>query len=298
MNLLWPPRAWPTALGLAVLWPVAKLPIRWWPSISTGMGACLQRLAPARKRVVLRNISLAFPSRSDQWQSELCDKSYKALALSVLETAKLWFCDPKWMDEYVDLQGLEHLQCCQEQGQAVLLVSCHYTSVEVAGAALCRSVPFNPVYAAAKNPYFDAFQRHKRLRFAPDVVVRSNMRKAMRVLRSGGILWLLPDQSVASSHGAVATSFFGQPVLSSTAASRLQKSSAAQLLVFDLCRGADGRLVLRIKPPLDVDVDADETLRAQQLNDVFEALITRSPADYFWHHKRFKSEIPGVNPYG
>lgn len=291
----WSPRRWPFLLGLSLLRLLAKVPPRAWPSLSRGLGAVLQTLVPSRRRVVLRNLELAFPRESKAWRTQLCDKSYQVLATSLFETSKLWFADPRWMDDYVILEGVEHLQACQEQGEAVILLSCHYCSIELAGAALCRAQPFYPVYAAAKNPVFDQFQQEKRLRFAPDVVLRSDMRKAMRVLREGRILWMLPDQSVASSHGAVPTRFFDQQVLSTTAPARLQKRSAAKLMVFELQR-REGKLVVTVSPPIEGS-DKEPSEQAQELNHLFEQMIRRAPQEYFWHHKRFKSAVPGVNPY-
>lgn len=293
----WHPRQWPLQIGLALLWLLAKVPVASWPSLAKGLGALLQRLVPSRQRVVMRNLELAFPEKDQIWRQNTCRQSYQALATSLLETSKLWFSEPRWLDDYVQFEGLEHLQACQARGEAVLLLSCHYTSIEVAGAALCRVAPFYPVYAAAKNQAFDQFQILKRKRFAPDVVLRTDMRKAMRVLRNGGTLWLLPDQAVGSYRGAVPTTFFEQPVMSSTGPARLQKRSAAQVLVFELKR-REGRLLLTIQAPLTLDNSLGPAQHAQDLNGVFEQMIRRAPAEYFWHHKRFKSSQPGVNPYG
>lgn len=290
------PRRWPFLLGLSLLWLLAKVPSSAWPSLSRGLGAVLRTLVPSRRLVVQRNLELAFPSESEEWRAQLCNNSYQVLATSLFETSKLWFADPRWMDDYVILEGVEHLQVCQEQGEAVILLSCHYCSIELAGAALCRTQPFYPVYAAAKNAMFDQFQQEKRLRFAPGVVLRSDMRKAMRVLREGQILWMLPDQSVASSHGAVPTHFFNQQVLSTTAPARLQNRSAAKLVVFELHRRA-GKLVVTVCPPIERDSGKGPVEQAQELNHLFEQMICRSPQEYFWHHKRFKSGVPGINPY-
>lgn len=243
----------------------------------------------------MKNLELAFPDATEEWRENTCKQSYQALALSLFETSKLWFSDPHWLDDYVSFEGLEKLQACQEKGEAVLLLSCHYTAIEVAGIALCRAARFYPVYAAAKNKYFDQFQKDKRQRFAPDVVLRSDMRKAMRVLRTGGTLWLLPDHAVASSHGAVPTRFFDQPVMSTTGPARLQKRSLAKVMVFELRRQA-GKLVLTVRP-LETEQGKGPAQQAQELNYIFERMIRRSPAEYFWHHKRFKSEQPRVNPY-
>jgi len=293
---LWHPRHWPTLLGLAFLRLVALVPTRFWPSLSVGLGWLLQQLVPSRRRVVERNLQLAFPEQNDAWRDGVCEKNYQALALSLMETAKLWFADPSWLDEYVHIEGEEHLQRLTQQGTPVILLSCHYLSIEIAGAALCRAHPFYPVYAAAKNPLFEAFQKQKRLRFAPDVVLGSDMRKAMRVLRGGGVLWMLPDHAVSGHRGAVATRYFAQPVLSTSGPARLQKRSGAKLVFFELERQQE-RLKLVVCPPLSLDESTELEQQAQALNDQFEAMIRRSPTEYFWQHKRFKSGVPGINPY-
>ncbi len=292
----WSPRQWPTLLGLGFVWLLAQLPRRSWPAVSRCFARGLQKLVPSRRGVVQRNLELAFPASDEQWRTDTNLKSYQALALSLLETAQLWFKEPAWLDDYVQIEGLQHLRDCAARGQAVMLVSCHYTSIEAAGAALCRAAPFYPVYAAAKNQSFDRFQIDKRRRFAPDVVLRSDMRKAMRVLRSGQVLWLLPDQAVDSSHGSEPTQFFGQPVLSSTGPGRLLKRSGASLVVFELSRQPGG-ILLTINEPSNAANEMSPVGLAQHLNDTFESMIRAEPSEYFWHHKRFKSGQPGVNPY-
>lgn len=291
------PGHWPLLAGLALLWLLARLPRRLWAPLSLALGALLRALVPGRRRVVLRNLELAFPERDEAWRRCLCRDSYRALALSLLETAKLWFSDPRWLDDYVRIEGGEQLERLRRTGTPVILLSCHYTAIEVAGAALCRAHPFHPVYAAAKNPAFDDFQRRQRLRFAPGVVAAGDMRRAMRVLREGGVLWMLPDHAVAPYRGGVATRFFGQPVLSSAGPGRLQQRSAARCAFFALERRADGGLKLTLEVPEVMDEEGDQQARAQRLNDRFEAMIRRAPSDYFWHHKRFKSGLPGVDPY-
>ncbi len=252
------------------------------------LGAVLQRLSSSRRRVVARNLQLAFPERDNQWRATVAQQSYENLAISLFETTHLWFRQPQWLDDYVAINGLDKLQRCVAAGEAVMIVSCHYLAIEVAGAALCRAIPFYPVYASAKNPYFDAFQQAKRLRFAPDVVHRADMRKAMRVLRSGGLLWLLPDQAVDASHGSVPTQFFKQPVLSSTGPARLLKKSKAKYALFEVARTGD-QLTLTLQDPVAVPSDIDAAEFAQLLNDKFEQMVRKSPGEYFWHHKRFKS---------
>jgi len=284
-----------TYLGVAMLWCLSKCPRRWWPSLTQGLGRGLQRLVPSRNAVVMRNLELAFPAQSLQWREEICAQSYQRLALSVFETAKLWFADPAWLDDYIDFDGLDHLRGCQQRGEPVLLVSCHFTSIEVAGQALSRLVPFYPIYGAAKNPVFDRIQREKRLRFSPDVVKSEDMRKAMRVLRNSGTLWILPDHSVSKSQGGVSTTFFDQPVLSTSGPSRLQRRTDAKVVMFSL-RREQGKLIIVLEAPSS-DLSEDSAEAAQQLNSRFEAAIRESPADYFWHHKRFKSADPTLNPY-
>ncbi len=292
----WHPRYWPVVVGLSFFWLISRLPIVWWPNISAGLGAILQVVSPSRKRVVLTNLKLAFPESSEKWRAEISTRSYRGVALTLLETSKRWYSEPDWLKNYIQFEGIEHLHRCQERGEAVLLLSCHYNSIEITGAALGLHVPYYPVYAKAKNAYFDQLQSAQRKRFWPDVVLRSDMRKAMRILRSKGVLSMLPDQSVAESHGAVPTQFFNQSIFSTTAPARLQKRSGAKVVMFEIKAKKIGYSVT-VHPPLVLDDSLDLTQQTQAFNDVFEHMIRKDPGQYFWHHKRFKTGSSGINPY-
>ena len=57
--------------------------------------------------------------------------------------------------------------------------------------------------------------------------------------------------------------------------------------------GLEERYEMLITPPL-TDYPSDDTVAdATRVNAVLESLIRRSPTQYMWYHRRFKTRPPG-----
>ena len=50
-----------TRIGLAIVWLLHGLPLRWLAPLGRGLGALLHALARERRQVVLTNLRLCFP---------------------------------------------------------------------------------------------------------------------------------------------------------------------------------------------------------------------------------------------
>ncbi|MCM2355969.1 MAG: lipid A biosynthesis lauroyl acyltransferase, partial [Arenimonas sp.] len=134
------PRTWPTWLLVGLGWTVARWP--WWLQRAAGpwLGHVLYHLLPGRRRVAATNLALCFPERDEAARTALLRANFESLGLGLFEFLRAWWGRLAPVDRGFEITGLEHLRAAQEGGRGVILVSAHFTTLEVCLRLLCQHV--------------------------------------------------------------------------------------------------------------------------------------------------------------
>jgi KDO2-lipid IV(A) lauroyltransferase len=280
-----------TRLLLAVMWLLHWLPLPLLAALGRGLGLVLYALVRERRRITLINLGLCFPQLSAAEKSALARRHFAVLGRSLLELGLWWWASPERIKRLVRLEGEEHLQA--HQGKPVILLAPHFVALDAGGARLNIDYAMVSIYAKAKNRVFDGALRRGRERFGKlQLVARTDgVTKVLRPLRAGTPFYYLPDMDYGRRE-AVFVPFFGYPAATITGLSRLAKISGAVVLPV-ITRMVDDHYVTRIGEawtdfPTD-DVVAD----TRRMNAYLETEIMKSPEQYYWLHKRFKTRPRG-----
>lgn len=288
------PRHWPTWLLLGLGWSVAQLP---WPlqrTLGRGLGRALYHLARRRRRIARINLKLCFPDLDDRERTGLLRRHFQSLGLGVIETAMSWWTPARRLEHRYRLEGLEHLQAALARGRGVILLSAHFTTLELAGRLLALQAPFHVLYRSHKNPVFERVMRRARERHFERAIAREDLRGMLASLKDNLPVWYAPDQDYGREKSLFAP-FFGVPAATITATSRLAAASGAAVVPFFPERRHDGRgYVLRLLPALDDFPGASPEADAARINRLIEDAIRAAPEQYLWVHRRFKTRPKGA----
>ena len=134
------PRYWLTWAGLGLLRLVALLPFARIVRLGRLLGALLRRLPLRFVRTARRNIELCLPELSPQARERLLDEHFASLGIALLEIPFAWWSSPKRLAKLVHIEGAEHLRAAPA-GRGVILLTAHFTSMEMAGRALLSPRP-------------------------------------------------------------------------------------------------------------------------------------------------------------
>lgn len=289
---LWHPRYWLTWLGFGLLWLSAQLPQSLRLFCGHLLGGLLWRFAKHRRHITEVNLRLCFPELDEQAQRRLVRQTLDANATGLLETAWSWWGrQHDWLSR-MHLEGRDILQDAQAQGRGVLMLGGHFSNLDLAGQAMGHLVDMDVIYRRAKNPVSDYLILKHRQRVFPHVIERSDMRRVIRSLKQGRVVWYAPDQDYGPQH-AVFAPFFGIPAATITAGNRLMAINDSPVVFLSHQREADGRYCLRIEAMPDGFPSGDETADATTMNRVLETAIRRHPEQYMWVHRRFKTRPAG-----
>ena len=285
----WGPRYWPTWIGLALLRLICLLPHRVCLGIGKGLGGLAHRVAGTRRAIVRRNIELCFPELGAAGRDDLARRHFEALGMSLIEMGLARWATDRTHLRIGRLQGFEHIENALADGRGIILLSAHFTTLEISGRELAlRCPPFDAVYRKNRSDFVTELQRTGREVSAADTIEKRDIKKMVRNLRNGRPVWYAPDQSY-SAKGAEMISFFGVPSMHTTATSTLARLGNAVTIPFFTRRNDDGTYVHQVYPPLENFPSDDFVADTEQYVRVLEEHIRTCPEQYFWLHRKFKN---------
>jgi KDO2-lipid IV(A) lauroyltransferase len=286
-------RYWPTWMAIAVLWCLSRLPFTWQLAIGRFIGRTFQQFAGRRRAIAAVNLSLCFPELSAGERDRILAEQFISMGIGVLEMAMSWWAPARRLKKLARVEGLQHLQDALDRDKGVILLSAHFTTLEIGGRLLALHAPFHVMYREHKNAAFDRVMKSARIRHFGKAIPRGDLRGMLRSLQHNMPVWYAPDQDYGREQ-SIFVPFFGIPAASITATSRLARLSGAAVVPFFQTRlpGARGYR-LTLYPPLDNFPGASVEEDTQRVNDIIEARIREQPGQYLWAHRRFKNRPKG-----
>lgn len=284
------PKYWPTWLGLGFMWGVAQLPYAAINTLGKGVGLLSYALMPSRRRIVRTNLRLAFPDYDRPTIRRLVRENFHSTAMAIFESGLAWWGSEQRLAKMYRVEGLDNLAAAQARGKGVLLLGGHYTTLEISGKFLAYHIDnLRPTYKRAHNPLFEAVMVHSRNRMLDGLIRSRDMRDILRNLKNGKVVWYAPDQDFGE-RASVFAPFMGIQTATLTLTARIAKSSGAPLVPFysERLPGNQGYLI-RVGPAIDEFPTGDDVRDATLVNQAIEDQVRRTPAQYLWAHRRFRT---------
>ena len=288
---LWLPQYWLAWIGIGLLRLTSLLPWEEKQALARGLAWLVWHLAPIRRRVVLINLRLCFPAKTEAEVRTLARAHYGALALGLFETCAAWWSDPgEWPPHRI--LGGEHLRQAMDRGHGVILLTAHFTTLELCARLMSATFPVGALYRDPNNPVIAHLMRGQRERHTSIAVHFDDLKGLIRALRAGHAMWYAPDQGKRTKLSEILP-FFGVPAVTNTATSKLAQMTGAPVVPYFGRREADGSYTLTLLPALDNFPTADSAVDAVRINRLIEEYVRLAPEQYFWVHKRFKARGEG-----
>lgn len=285
------PRYWLTWLWFGVWALSSQLPYRLLVPVGKCLGAMMYAFAGRRRRIAERNIELCFPDLSDSEKNQRVKKHFAALGLSFFETGMVWFTPAARMEKRMHIDGLENIQSMLDQGEGILFLVPHFTTLEVLGLAIkCRVDKVDQTYRPHNNPVYDWVQSRCRERHSQSttVLVARDVRGIVRSLKNGRRISFLPDQDYGRQNSIFAP-FYGTPAATVSSMARLAQMSKVKVVPLMSLGKSDGSYQIKILPALDNFPLGDDMADAERVNQEVERCISYCPEQYLWTHRRFKT---------
>ena len=245
-----------------------------------------------RTEIAVRNLKLCFPKLSIRERQKLLDEITHNMGIMTIEIALSWWASDNQLKQRVRYEGLRHLNQALNNGKGVILLTGHFTSMELGGRLIMLKIPCHVMFHQLKNQLLNKIMMKARTFHSQGIISHNNPKDLIKALKKNRIVWYAPDQDF-NNKSSIFAKFFGMQAATSSATARIVKMSGAIVITFIPRRKNDGSYSLTLNSPLEYFPVGNDMEDAQRINNIIEAEIRRSPEQYLWVHRRFKTQPEG-----
>lgn len=264
------------------------------------LGDCL-RFSGWKRNVVEENLKLAYPSVADEAKrSRLKSAGYRHFGRLTLEILLLLSRRGNSLREFIEddvqISGLEHWRQATENGKGAIFVSSHVGNWEVMAARGGLSGIDLMIVTKRLKPEWlhQAIEEGRRKSGVLGTYEPKTFRDLLGHLKKGGTVGFVLDQYTGPPVG-IRVPVFGVPVGTHSVLAVVAKRTGACVLPVINYRLPDGRFKVEIQPPLswipDPDVGQELGLNTAAYASVLESHIRAHPEQWLWIHRRFKGDL-------
>ena len=282
-------------LGLRLFQLLGFLPLPVLRAMGLWLGVVLYVGAKWRRHVVLQNLRVCFPEKSEAQRVSIAKQAFVYFAQAWLDRSWLWHRSASCIQARVRFAGAVN---ALNADVPTVIFAPHFVGLDVGWTLLTLSVPkhFTTIFTPQSNAVAGAWMTRGRSRFGQVQLLQreDGVKTIVSSLRNNAWLYLLPDMNFGPEE-SIFVPFFGEPAATVPSLSRFAKLGRARVLPVVTRMTSSGYEVEVLKAwndfPTD-DAKADTALMNQRL----ETYIQDMPAQYFWVHKRFKTRPEGADP--
>ncbi len=278
---------------MAPWYAVSQLPYTWQTRIGFSLGHLLQRVGGSRVKISTVNISKCFPDYSEQQRADLLRRSFESVGMGFVEVGLGWWGRKAPFNKIQRISGLEHLSQAQSKGRGIMLITGHFTPMEVAARIVGEHTPVRLMYRKNDNAVFEWISARRRAHYTEEMIPHKAVGHFLERLSAGDTCIYLVDQDYRMRHSVFAPFFGIETATIKKTAEYVKETNAVTIPIhytrLPNCEGYQ----LRIDPPLENFPTDNAVADATTLNRIIENYTLEAPEQYLWQHRRFKNRPEG-----
>ncbi|MCB4797923.1 lysophospholipid acyltransferase family protein [Neotamlana laminarinivorans] len=275
-----------------LLWIISILPFKLLYFVSDLLYILLYRVFAYRKKVVLNNLKLVFPDKSNPEIQRITKAFYHHLCDMIVEAIKSMTISELEMKKRFTFTNVELLQEIETQNRSVILMCAHYASWEwiFILQTLIKSRG-NAVYKQLANKHFDKLVKRIRAKYNSYLVTTKDIIPTLIKEKKQGILSVngfASDQSPKRNKAFHWQKFMGIEVPVHTGAEMLAKKLDMTVVFMKVTKLKRGFYQCTFKTITENPKDINNYGITDKFLKLVEEQITEAPEYYLWTHKRWK----------
>ncbi len=278
----------------ALRWLVHVLPLKASLFIARGVGALVFSLT-ARREIAYKNLKAAFAEQMTRDQMMgIARRSIQNMIMSGIELLRFPDLTLDYVKEHVKITGIERFEPFLNEKKGIIFLTAHFGNWELLSVTSSMiGYPMVALARAQKHPRSDEFLNSMRTSQGSQVIRKGMpIREILKALKNGRIVGILSDQD--GGRNGTFVRFFNR--LSSTPSGVATFAFRTGAPIFPVFIERDGWLKHRVEvegpltmPDLSLSAEEAERMILQQFAEALEAKIRKTPDQWLWAHRRWKS---------
>lgn len=272
------------------LYSLSLLPLRILYLLSDFAFLLMYHVFGYRKKVVMHNLSIAFPEKTDQERKKIAFKFYRQLTDTFIETIKLISMSENEFKKRLTTNA-EVINDIYASGQPVQLHSGHFFNWEFLnlGTAYNCNYPFLGIYHDVSNKTMDRIMRKMRSKFGTILIPSHEFRhKFKSYTQQPYLLGLVADQSPSNPKQAYWIDFFGVKTAFVTGPEKGARQMNTAIVMANIYRKKRGYYHMQLSLLTKTPNDLPQGAITESLVSFIEDAVKERPSNYLWSHKRWK----------
>lgn len=275
-----------------LIWILSILPMRLLYIISDFFRFIVFGLVGYRKKVVVENLKMAFPDKSDKEIKKIARKFYKHFVDLIFESIKAFTISEKEVLKRYKYKNPELVNNLTKKGKSIILLGAHQANWEWSfSLPLVLDTQVFGAYTRLTNKYFEKAVKNSRTKFGIEGFKTSETIKGIHknyLKKIQGAYILLSDQSPQVHKTHYWTEFFGIKVPIHTGAEILAKRYDFTVINYTVKKIKRGYFETEFELITDSPKDFENYQITDKYLEITERNIKEQPECYLWTHKRFK----------
>jgi len=212
-----------------------------------------------------------------------------------MESPRLWLAHRNGLFSLIrEVNGLANVEEALNLGKGVIIIGPHLGSWELVSLYCSANHTITSLYRPLRHGGLEELVINGRNRLGAKLVPTDahGVRELARALKNNELIGIPPDQDPRDAGGLFAP-FFGIKTNTITLASRLALKSGARQIFCVAERLSWGRGFKIHFEPIEIAEGADIEQHLRAINHKVETMVQRTPQQYQWSYKRFRTRPEG-----
>ena len=244
-----------------------------------------------RKTVVLQNIKIAFPEKTDSEIQIIAKAFYRQFAEVLLETIKGLSMSAEDLKKRYRFLNAEIFEGLQQEGKSAIILGGHFGNWEWGSLSfpLWVSARVVGVYKPIKNWRIEKFLCQRRCRHGLHL---RNMNQTGRALieykNQASLFVLIADQTPSNLEAAHWIPFFQHTTPFLNGPEKIARKSNYPVYYFDIQRKGSSHYEIIFQLLSEKPVEESPQAITQKYRNALEQSIRQQPEAWLWSHRRWK----------
>lgn len=287
-------------LVLEVMFWVNLLPRGAATAFGRAVGRVGYRLWGFRRRVAKANLRFCFPDEDETWVDVTARRSFEAFGQAIVELARFPKYNSKNIRNWLRIENEKCLGDALAGGRGAFLMTGHFGSFELGGAALALcGYPVTFLARPQKNKYVERLLGWIRCRVGVEVIGTgpSAVKAILKGLGKNEVIGVVFDQD--AGEGGIVVEFFGRPASTFRGPAVLALKTGAAFCCGRAVHenGSRHRVIMEdavFPVPRGGTDEEDVEYWTQFYMSYLEKWCRSRPGLYMWMHRRFKTTAPEI----